>query len=239
MSTYPATPELEAAYRTAYRALQALIPGNVAIRREADLVDTYELVTEFEDIVRLAGYTADAELGPPIGWDGPAVTDDEGWAPRLLVTDRDNGDGHEGGLTLREGREWFYGPLAGAARAYCHEAGWDCPPGDAGLWLLMVAPVSALGGEERCLWRGSLTGFAILYDRDDDGTYESVGHLWTARAWRRRGIATRLLDEARRLGAARVEGPLTADSRALLAKAWPEQAAKLRKAWVITDQRGG
>ena len=62
----------------------------------------------------------------------------------------------------------------------------------------------------------------MIYDRDKDGTHESVGHVWTARAWRRRGIARRLLAEAReRFGSDRIEGPYT-EKGAALVKACPE-----------------
>jgi hypothetical protein len=36
---------------------------------------------------------------------------------------------------------------------------------------------------------GNLVGFAILYDRDEDDQYEALGHIRTAAAARRRGIA--------------------------------------------------
>jgi len=75
----------------------------------------------------------------------------------------------------------------------------------------MLAPVSAGGGEDGP-WHfsGRLTGFVVVYDRDEDGAYKSVGHIWTATAWQRRGIARRLLAEARsRFPITIVEEPYT------------------------------
>jgi hypothetical protein len=47
--------------------------------------------------------------------------------------------------------------------------------------------------------------------------YESVGHIWTATAWHRRGIARRLLTEARsRFSITTVEEPYTEKGAAFL-----------------------
>ncbi|MGW1682638.1 hypothetical protein [Saccharopolyspora sp. NPDC002376] len=47
--------------------------------------------------------------------------------------------------------------------------------------------------------------------------YESVGHIWTATAWQRRGIARRLLAEARsRFPVTSVEEPYTDEGAAFL-----------------------
>lgn len=60
---------------------------------------------------------------------------------------------------------------------------------------------------------GNLIGFAIMYDPPEP---EGVSHVWTARALRRRGIASRLLDQARdRFGSDRPQGPFTDDGAAL------------------------
>lgn len=123
---------------------------------------------------------------------------------------------------------WQGSPLDRAARVYKREAGWDFTPGDAGIWLLMLAPAEAFGGgNEDNSWQyhGYLAGFVILYDRDKDGTYEAVGHIWTARSWRRQGIARRLLDEARtRFHTRHVERPYTAAGAALVEAAWNREA---------------
>jgi ribosomal protein S18 acetylase RimI-like enzyme len=84
----------------------------------------------------------------------------------------------------------------------------------------MLARVQAAGCQpllNRNRWpaflSGNLIGFAIMYDPPEP---EGVSHVWTARAWRRRGIASRLLDEARsRFGSDRLQGPFTSDSAAL------------------------
>jgi len=61
----------------------------------------------------------------------------------------------------------------------------------------MLAPVRAVDGEDSpWSYMGHITGFVILRDRDEDDSYESVTHIWTASAWRRRGIARRLLAKA-------------------------------------------
>jgi ribosomal protein S18 acetylase RimI-like enzyme len=82
----------------------------------------------------------------------------------------------------------------------------------------MLAPVGVIDwSSEPWQYRGHLAGFLILYDRDDDGIYESIGHIWTAKAWRRRGIARRLLREARsRFGATKFEGPFSEDGAAFV-----------------------
>lgn len=82
----------------------------------------------------------------------------------------------------------------------------------------MLAPVRGGGGEDGPWdYTGHLTGFVILYDRDSDGAYESVGHIWTAAAWRRRGIARRLLADARsRFQFRIIERPYTANGAAFV-----------------------
>jgi ribosomal protein S18 acetylase RimI-like enzyme len=89
----------------------------------------------------------------------------------------------------------------------------------------MLAPLRAKGSPEndkRWSIHGRLAGFAILWDRDKDGNYETVAHAWTAQAWRRQGIARRLLDEGRsRFAARQIAGPLTDDGAALARSCWP------------------
>ncbi len=84
----------------------------------------------------------------------------------------------------------------------------------------MLAPVEGWSGGDGDLWSftGHLVGFVVLNDHDDDGTYEAVAHVWTAAAWRRQGIAQRLLAEAKaRYGFSVIEEPYSDDGRALLA----------------------
>jgi hypothetical protein len=62
-----------------------------------------------------------------------------------------------------------------------------------------------------------LVGFLIVHDRDEDGNYEAVAHIWTAALWRRRGIASHLLDQARRrFPIVAIEGPPTELGAALV-----------------------
>jgi ribosomal protein S18 acetylase RimI-like enzyme len=84
----------------------------------------------------------------------------------------------------------------------------------------MLAQVKAVGTQpllnrnrRPAFLTGNLIGFAIMYDQPEP---EGVSHVWTARAWRRRGIASRLLDEAgSRFGSDRLQGPFTSDGAAL------------------------
>lgn len=62
-----------------------------------------------------------------------------------------------------------------------------------------------------------LVGFVVVHDRDDDGDYESIAHIWTATAWRRRGVAAQLVRAARDLMPINaVEEPITGSGQALL-----------------------
>jgi ribosomal protein S18 acetylase RimI-like enzyme len=91
------------------------------------------------------------------------------------------------------------------------------------VWLLAAAPRSLIGGDdtEPRSATGNIVGFVVLQDRDEDGAYESVAHIWTARGWRRQGIASRLLAHAREHYPIRyVEGPATeAGSKLIRARA--------------------
>jgi ribosomal protein S18 acetylase RimI-like enzyme len=133
-------------------------------------------------------------------------------------------DVHSFGVTGLEWGDDLDGPFGHAATAYRRECGWDFSPGEAGIWLVMLAPVSGMGfGDEPWTYTGHLIGFAILYDRDGDA-YRSVGHVWTASAWRRRGIARRLLSEARsRFAFEHIEGPYTEDGAALVKTIPPDR----------------
>jgi hypothetical protein len=83
------------------------------------------------------------------------------------------------------------------------------------MWLLMLAPESGYNTDSGWAYSGHLAGFVILHDRDQDGRYESVAHMWAAQGWRRQGIALNLLQEARsRFNYTAVEEPLTEASTA-------------------------
>ncbi|MCE7008108.1 hypothetical protein LWC34_35595 [Kibdelosporangium philippinense] len=157
-----------------------------------------------------------------ISWRAPRR--DRDWELVLSGADLDN-DAHDFGnvqldIDAFEGPtgNWHGSALDRAGMVYKRACRWDFPPGESGVWLLMLAPVSASGGEDGpWFYSGRLAGFVVVYDRDKDGAYESVGHIWTATAWQRRGIARRLLAEARsRFPVTSVEGPYTEAGAAFL-----------------------
>jgi hypothetical protein len=65
-----------------------------------------------------------------------------------------------------------------AGRVYKRERGWEFPPGEAGVWLLILAPVEG-GGSKDSPWSytGHIAGFVVLSDRDQDGSYEAISRL--------------------------------------------------------------
>ena len=218
---FPEVPALEKAFRDAYRALQGLAMPDTYVS-EDDAPRVWELISQFPSMVDRADRAVAAQLGPPVSWQAPR--EEGSWELVVSGVDLDNDAFGFGDLELDdsafegpEGR-WHGSALDRAARAYSREARWDFAPGESGIWLLMLAPVSAVGGDEGPWgYSGHLTGFVILHDRDEDGVYESVAHIWTAAAWRRRGIARRLLAEAKqRFTYTGVERPYTADGAALL-----------------------
>jgi ribosomal protein S18 acetylase RimI-like enzyme len=132
--------------------------------------------------------------------------------------------------------EYDEGPLHAVARAYKRECGWDTAPSAPAphyAWVCVYEPLSGGYDEDAGeLWfSGSLVGFAIVADRDDDGEPEALAHIWVARQARRAGHATRLLAEAeRRFPALKtVEPPVTVDGRAFLAARSPRLNAGLSR----------
>lgn len=210
---------LDAGFRAAHRALLALAPPNTVAAAD----DAYlpVIIEELEVLVRLARDTAAAKLGPTIRWVSLHSPDDP-WAPVTLQIDLDGYfDGDTPSAVHMD--EWEDSALALAGRAYRRECGWDFSPGEAGIWLLSVAPYSSMGGDDRTNWTGTLTGFAILHDQDKDGVYESLAHLWTAGTWRRRGVGVSLVRQARdRFPVSKVEGPVTKEGRLLLQACAPD-----------------
>jgi ribosomal protein S18 acetylase RimI-like enzyme len=217
---FPRTPELEEAFRTAYRALAALMPPNtVTPERETSFA---EVLSQFRTLVDRADLALAAQLGPRISWQAPRP--DGSWELVVSGVDLDGDAHHFGDVVL--GRDAFEGPteawhgsaLDRAGVVYKRACGWDFPPGEAGVWLVMLAPVEASGGEDG-LWfySGHLAGFVVVYDRDEDDVHESIGHIWTATAFQRRGIARRLLTEAKsRFPITNVEKPYTDEGAAFL-----------------------
>lgn len=222
---FPEAPDIDAAYRSAQAAFLGIIHPQRTLGGgggEEGLHIT-ELISHMRTLLGEAEMTVAGQLGPVVGWEAPRR--DKDWDLVACSIDLDGG-GHEfGDAELDEGAfegpggTWHGSPLERAAYAYKREAGWDFVPGEAGIWLLMLAPVHGFGGSDKDEWMytGHLVGFVILHDRDEDGEYESVAHIWTASAWRRRGIARRLLAEARdRFAFTDVEGPYTDSGGALL-----------------------
>lgn len=222
---FPDVPRIERAFRAAYRTLGKLVSTEHSTLVPEENLSVTELISHFRFVVDEAEMAVAAQLGPIVSWYAPRRDD---WDPIAVGVDFDEGD-YGFGLgdivladSVYEGPDggWTDGALDRASRAYRREAGWDFSPGAAGIWLLMLAPVSSAGGAEGDRpwhYTGHLVGFVILHDRDKDGEYESVAHIWTAAAWRRRGIALRLMAEARsRYPVTAVEGPYTEDGGAFL-----------------------
>jgi ribosomal protein S18 acetylase RimI-like enzyme len=230
MSDYrlPETPDIEEAYRSAHRALETIAPPGFVFAPESDL-ESSEVISQFPSMVEQAEMTVAMRLGPRISWEAEHHEDE--WGLTMACVDLDGDREHGFGAAVDDSAFdlWSGSALDRAARAYKRTAGWDFAPGDTGIWLLMLAPTDAFGaGDGSTPWNynGHLAGFVILYDRDKDGTYEAVGHIWTAGAWRRQGIARQLLEEARsNFHAKTIEGPYTEDGAALVkAVQWPKTA---------------
>ncbi len=218
---FPEAPEIEAAYRTAYDALSA-IAVSTAFEPGHDLTVS-ELIRQFGRVTEYAELAAAAQLGPMTSWRGPEPQQGK-LNPVTAVVDLDGGD-HASG-EVRIGREayegidgtWHGSALDYAGRAYKRACGWDFPPGEAGVWLLSLVPVQGVGGDDSpWSYVGHITGFIVLSDRDEDDSYEAVSHIWTASRWRRRGIARRLLAEAKSLfDFTEIEQPYSDDGDAFL-----------------------
>ncbi|MFJ4233835.1 hypothetical protein [Cellulosimicrobium cellulans] len=181
-------------YREVHRALGLLSSPDDALSSPDDPFP--EVVDDLERLVRHAREAAAASLGPSHHWSGPKDQVDSEWGSVVLQLDFDAGelDEPEGSSSFGD---WDGSGLDLAARAYRRECGWDFSPRDAGIWLLSVKPYRGWGTDTQVTWTGVVTAFAILYDRDEDDSYETLGHVWTAQHWRRRGIAAELLRLAR------------------------------------------
>jgi DNA invertase Pin-like site-specific DNA recombinase len=81
-----------------------------------------------------------------------------------------------------------------------------------------AGPVQGVGGEDHpWSYTEHITGFVVLSDHDEDGSYEAVSHIWTASKWRRKGIAQQLLTEAKsRFEFTEIEQPYSPDGDAFL-----------------------
>ncbi|WP_375430171.1 hypothetical protein [uncultured Friedmanniella sp.] len=210
---------LDATIRAAHRSLSALTPPGTLAAENSESLPV--LVEDLENLVPLARDGVAGELGPVLRWVGPYREEDE-WAPVFVEIDLDEySEGDPPGAFYID--QWEGSPLAQAARAYRRDCGWDFTPDEAGVWLLFVAPYSAMGSGDQTPCAGNLVGFAILHDRDEDGVYESLAHLWTARAWRCRGVGADLVREARvRFPVTQVEGPFTYAGHSLFVEVAPD-----------------
>lgn len=206
--------ELEGLVRDAYRALRAIVPSIYTSAPDDDELPV--IVDELETVYRMAQEAIDAERGPRITWLGE-IDEEDPARSLIFVVDADTGIhsdpvGAECTETWTSG-DWRDSPLARAAKAYQRECRWDVPPGSDGVWVIAVSPYRWIEGA----FYGNLVGFMVVHDRDDDGAYESIAHLWTAAAWRRRGIAEKLINAARDAFPIKsIEEPITSSGRALL-----------------------
>jgi len=123
--------------------------------------------------------------------------------------------------------DWHDSGWRRAASAYRQEAGWDFTPDATGVWLAAVLPTSETSSNSvTSHYICNLIGFVILQDRNKDGRYESLAHLWTAQIARRKGVASRLLAAAREtFPLTTVEWPVTNNGTDFLKARWPRSIA--------------
>lgn len=209
------TSELDGPIRETHRALRALVPS-ANITAEADEFLAH-VVDDLDTLYRLANEAIVAERGPRMSWPGD-LADGEDFPPFIVMSvDMDEGSLSDPAgadcLARWSAADWKTTAPAQAALAYKRETRWDTPPDQAGVWIIVASPY----GWSCDTFRGNLVGFAVFHDRDDDGAYESLAHIWTAAAWRRRGIGGRLIRAARDLMPIRsVEEPITSNGQSLL-----------------------
>lgn len=210
------TSKLEGPIREAYRALRALVPSVYETAPDDEVLA--EVVDDLDTVYRAAQEAIDAEHGPRMSWPGE-LSDDEDFPPWVtIVADFDSGaesdpaGAHCAKAWSAEG--WRETARTRAAKAYQRECRWDMAPGPDGVWVIAASPYGLTNGES---FRGNLVGFVVVHDRDHDGEYESIAHMWTASAWRRRGVAEQMLRTARDLMPINaVEAPITSNGQALL-----------------------
>jgi ribosomal protein S18 acetylase RimI-like enzyme len=181
----------------------------------------FELLHDVQKLADVISEDYAAQLGPRLSVEGPRDCSME--EPHILAFDFDQ-DNELCRFVLSADRDWHDTGLARAATAYRRCCRWDFAPGEAGIWLCYYLITDGMGGSEgNWHYNGNVVGFAILYDRDKDGRHESLGHVWTAAAARRKGVARALIAHARQhFPLQHVERPLTNDSRGLFETVWPE-----------------
>lgn len=195
-----------------------------------------ELLSQWPHLVREAELAVTSQIGPSVSWTGPDGGQD--WSLVATGVDLDRGGQEFAEIDLGanafkgESGSWADGALGTAGLVYKRTCKWDFAPGKAGIWLLMLAPLAAYPAEEEnfYVFNGRLAGFVIVNDRDDDGDYETVSHIWTAIAWQRRGVARRLLAEARsRFRITTFEEPYSDDGAAFLTATEQTQPSRRRR----------
>lgn len=175
----------------------------------------FEYLMFFNAMVASLRDEYDKLLGPRIDVEAPQGTELNYVIEAFDFTDRSSA----GPIKLPGYLEWDDSAFARAALQYKRECHWDFAPGEAGIWISYIVLTGAVN---EC-FSGNLAGFVILYDRDKDGKYETVAHIWTAELARRKGIARQLLARAKRdFPVERLEAPWTDSGSALIKAAWPE-----------------
>ena len=181
-----------------------------------------ELLHDIQRLGEVLNEDYAAQFGPRLSVKGPADASME--CPHILTFGFDDDLDLYCRFSLSPDFEWRDSGLARAAIAYQRTAHWDFAPGEAGIWICYYLITDGWGsGKNDWRYNGNIAGFVILYDRDKDGQYESLAHVWTAAAARRRGVANTLIAHAREhFPIKKVEGPLTDDGAALFKAVWPE-----------------
>lgn len=145
--------------------------------------------------------------------------------PVIVVTDLDCNGNDSVGIDLSDDYE---DSITEAAKSYRQECGWDLPPACDGVWVLHLTPYYGSGTEDGPWnYRANLTGFAVLQDRDKDGKYESMAHIWVAFSSRKKGIGSQIISKLRSMGVTKIEYPYTYLGGHLLKKSWPEMLAPM------------
>ncbi len=199
-----------------------------------------DLLYDIEAMARMMRDEYAAVFGPNVQLVGHHETTMD--AGHVVVIDWDNFDGQPtfediapGELALPKRATFDESGYAEAAQAYRRACGWDFSPGGDGVWITYNLLTDGSGGSEEMHYNAHLVGFVILYDRDGDGEYESLAHMWTAKAARRKGVASRLLEAARARGVTNVEGPLTEESDPFFMSRWPEIFTPAREEHAVEE----
>lgn len=212
-----------------FRSMEKILKAHDPDYYEGIPPDPSELLSRTKTVFRRIEDECNAVFGPDVFLRGEAFKPGERLKVHVLAIDFDGHGNDHGDLHRGPGMEddeddggWYASGWGRAAIAYQHEAGWDHAPDGTGVWMVAVLP--SIGTSTRCTC--NLIGFLIMHDRDKDGMYESLAHLWVAGIARRKGVAAQLLAAARATFPLKiVEGPFTAAGSAFLKTSWPEAFA--------------